>query len=365
MALAIFSMFFGAGNAIFPLILGMETQDQCGWAFIGLLLTAIGGPLLGLLGATLFHGKCSDFFSCTGKVPSAVLIAVTLALLGPFAVLPRCVTVAYAAAASFWPVIPLWLFALVFCLATLFCCWKQRLILPILGYFLSPVLIGCLLMVIYQGYVSEQVLVESSRSQWSALAYGISTGYDTMDLIASIYFASGIWTIVALKTGDSPPRIFKMTLKAGALGCLLLAFIYLGLTHAAAKFSPYLNGIPPEQLITRLANIALGPVLGTVASVAVILACLTTVISLAMTISNILCTEIFPNILSYRTTLHIILVITVIMANLGFGIIMQIIHPVVAVCYPFIILLTIVNIYRKLAAKLQQDEALVSVGVAQ
>ena len=56
MAIAIFSMFFGAGNAVFPLLLGMKTQGRFDFAFLGLLLTGIGGPLLGLLGATLFPG---------------------------------------------------------------------------------------------------------------------------------------------------------------------------------------------------------------------------------------------------------------------------------------------------------------------
>ncbi|MBA3238637.1 MAG: branched-chain amino acid transport system II carrier protein [Parachlamydiaceae bacterium] len=103
LSLAIFSMFFGAGNAIFPIILGATSQIQIGWAFIGLFITAIGGPLLGLLGATLFHGRCIEFFNRAGKIPGALLIFVSLALLGPFAVIPRCVTVAYVA---FEPILP-------------------------------------------------------------------------------------------------------------------------------------------------------------------------------------------------------------------------------------------------------------------
>ena len=68
MAVAIFSMFFGAGNAIFPLILGRDSQDQFLWAFTGLFLTAIGGPLLGLITATLFKGRFKAFFFEQAKV---------------------------------------------------------------------------------------------------------------------------------------------------------------------------------------------------------------------------------------------------------------------------------------------------------
>lgn len=348
MAFAIFSMFFGAGNAIFPLILGIEAQDQFNWAFFGLLLTAIGGPLLGLLGATLFHGKCIGFFHQAGKIPGTALLVITMALLGPFAVLPRCVTVSYAAFASFVPSVPLWVFAVAFCTAALLCCWKQRYILPALGYVLSPALIGCLLLIIFKGNTSVADPASNGLRPWGAFRMGLSTGYDTMDLIAAIYFSSGIWAIVSHKIKDAPAMIFKMTLKGGILGCLLLAMVYLGLARAAANHSAVLADVAPEALITQLAQHVLGPVLGAVANLAVALACLTTVVSLTMTLSRLLSDEIWKKDDAYSYSVIVMLMITAVMANLGFETMMRIIHPVVSVCYPFIIMLTCVNIYQKL-----------------
>lgn len=353
MALAIFSMFFGAGNAIFPLILGMKTQGAFHWAFLGLLTTGIGGPLLGLVGSTLFYGKFTDFFAWTGKSFSSFIIITTLALLGPFGVLPRCVTVAYEATHSIFPSTPGWLFSGLFCASALFCCWKQRLVLPVLGKFLSPVLIASLLFIIYQGYQTEMPIIESTQSNWNAFTFGISTGYDTMDLIASIYFSSGIWRLISLqlekKGSCSIKSIFRTTLISGTMGCFLLALIYFGLAGAAARFSPYLIDIPPQQLMTQLANITLGSTWGSVANLAIMLTCLTTVVSLTMTISHILCSEIFKGTFSYHQWLGLMMVITTIMSNFGFELIMMIIHPVVSICYPFIIAITLVNIYRKMS----------------
>ena len=103
LAVAIFSMFFGAGNAIFPLILGKNTQDLCGIASLGLFCTGILGPILGLATASLYQGKIKDFFYGAGKWLGGFLMIITLALLGPFAVLPRCLTVAHAAFSQLIP----------------------------------------------------------------------------------------------------------------------------------------------------------------------------------------------------------------------------------------------------------------------
>lgn len=341
-------MFFGAGNVIFPLIIGIEAQNRFGWAFFGLFLTGIGGPLLGLLAATLYQGKFLNFFSWTGKFPTIIFVTVTLALLGPFGVLPRCLIVAHAATTTLFPSIHMWLFSIAFCLIALICCWKKRYIIPILGFVLSPILIGCLVLIIYQGYTSNEVMIGSQLSAWNAFSLGFLKGYDTMDLISAIYFSSGIWVLVTRQVQGGTADVFKLTLKAGVIGCLLLAVIYFGLTHAAAQFSTNFVSIPPEQLMTHLANITLGPVMGSVANLAVVLACLTTVVSLVMTISNILCLEIFCKQKLYHITLYGMLLITALMANFGFGGIMRIIHPIISICYPLIIVITLVNIYQKL-----------------
>ena len=350
MAVAVFSMFFGAGNAIFPLILGMQTGGHFGWAFCGLLLTGIGGPLLGLIGGTLYRGHCVRFFSRAGKVGGALLVGLTLALLGPLAVMPRCITVAHAAMTPLFPALSLWIFAPVFCILGLILCFKRKYLLPILGYVLSPLLIGCLLLIIGQSLFMPTALTTTvAMTPMNAFGAGLSTGYDTMDLIASIYFSAGIWTMIEIHSKDKSPRyIFSTTLKAGILGCLFLALIYLGLTHAAAVYAPQLANVPPALLMTQLANTALGPTLGFIANMAIALACLTTVISLVMTLSQIISHQIFKGRVSYHAVLVVQLMIAALMAQVGFNGIMTAIHYPISVAYPVIIVLTMINIFFKL-----------------
>lgn len=347
LSLAIFSMFFGAGNAIFPISLGATSQSQVGWAFLGLFITAIGGPLLGLLGATLFHGRCIEFFNSAGKIPGALLILVSLALLGPFAVIPRCVTVAHVAFEPFFPSTPMWLFATIICGLSLFCCWKKQFLFPILGKILSPVLIICLLSLIYQGIFSEAAIIENTMGNAEALSYGLKTGYDTMDLIAAIYFSAGIWILLERFNLKSDKEVVWVTLSSGTIACVLLAIIYMGLSFTAAKYSLLLEGIAPEKLMTHLAYLMLGPQLGLIANVAIGLACLTTIISLTMTLAQVISRDLFPK-LSYHNAMMGILCITALMSNVGFGMIMQLLDSALWIGYPAIIALTLYNIAKKL-----------------
>jgi len=65
--IAIFSMFFGAGNVVFPLLLGLHSKSQFPPALLGLIITSIGFPLLGVIGSSLFQGRALPFFMKTGK----------------------------------------------------------------------------------------------------------------------------------------------------------------------------------------------------------------------------------------------------------------------------------------------------------
>ncbi len=347
LAIAIFSMFFGAGNTIFPLLLGVEAKSRFGLAFLGLLLTSVGGPLLGLITALLFQGKVKAFFSRFGKVIGMILLGASLALLGPLAVLPRCITVAHAAITPIFPGISLGIFALIFALLCLLCCYKENSLLSILGYILSPLLLGCLLIIILKGGLSNQTLIASSLTGKEAFRHGLFTGYHTMDLIAAIFFSSGIWNMIAMREQTTSARTVKVTLRAGVLACALLGLVYFGLGYTAALYAPSLEGIPPAQLICHLALLTLGPLGAQVANAAVALACLTTVISLTMTISELVAQELLPKRIAYKKGCCVILALAAALSLIGFERIMVVIHAVVVVCYPLIIVLTLVNSFYK------------------
>jgi len=60
--LAMFAMFFGAGNVIFPLTIGHLAQDKTLYGIFGLLLTAVIVPFAGLIAMMLYDGDYKQFF---------------------------------------------------------------------------------------------------------------------------------------------------------------------------------------------------------------------------------------------------------------------------------------------------------------
>ena len=66
-AFAMFSMFFGAGNVAFPLVIGRFAADKNFYAAIGFLITAVGVPFLGLVASILFEGNYLRFFCRMGR----------------------------------------------------------------------------------------------------------------------------------------------------------------------------------------------------------------------------------------------------------------------------------------------------------
>ena len=65
--LALFSMFFGSGNLIYPLFIGQLAEGQWITATMGFLLTAVLVPLAGVAAMVVYKGDYTAFFGCLRK----------------------------------------------------------------------------------------------------------------------------------------------------------------------------------------------------------------------------------------------------------------------------------------------------------
>lgn len=356
---AIFSMFFGAGNVIFPLSLGQNIGEPINYALLGLVLTGIGAPLLGLFSTILFEGDCKQYFSRIGEVPAYLLVILIIAIIGPFGAMPRCFTVAHSALLPYFPDLSLFNFSVMSGVLVTLCVWKRALILPILGMVLSPLLLISLVLIIVKGFFTSQDPIATEYTPTAALLKGLHQGYDMMDLLASFFFAVVIWDLLKEKFALKGQQMTAETLApicfmASIVGGILLALIYIGLSKVAAENMQAMAGVSQEQLLSHIAIYVLGSRFAFIANVAMALACLTTVISLAATVADVILVEFKESRVGNGRQLHydslivIIMIITVIFSNLGFGKLMAILHPIVLVCYPAIIVLSICNLLYKL-----------------
>ncbi len=349
---AMFSMFFGAGNVVFPLALGQYAQGNISFAIIGLLITAVGVPFLGLIAMSLFRGNYQHFFARMGNGPGTIVTAIIMALIGPFGAIPRCIALAYSTATTFLPGISLPVFSLFSCLLIFLLTIKRNNIVNILGYILTPFLLISLGIIIVMGLIYSPPMTPSSETPITVFLEGLMQGYQTMDLLGAFFFSSVV--LVGLKK-DLPPQdlnnsklLLKLTLWASAIGALLLSVTYIGFSFLASFHTENLIDIQPENLISHIAILVLGDQAGIVVCVAVALACLTTAIALCSVFAEYLHEDITKYKMSYTISLIITLAITYWISTLNFMVIIGFLGPILEICYPALIILSICNIAYKL-----------------
>ena len=94
--LMVFSIFFGAGNLIFPPALGQAAGTNLLPAILGFLLTGVGLPMLGIVAIALRGGQYTEFIAEHVHPRFAVLLLTVLYLtIGPLFAIPRTGAVSF------------------------------------------------------------------------------------------------------------------------------------------------------------------------------------------------------------------------------------------------------------------------------
>ncbi len=361
--LALFSMFFGAGNIIFPLIVGRLSGTETPYAILGLGLSAVAFPFLGLIAMMLYSGNIVAFLSRLGKWPALILLFILQMSQGPIGALPRLVTLMHASIKSYVPC-PLLLFSLVICGLIFLLTVRPQRIIHLLGVILTPLLLLTLAILIIVGSIGApeaQIPIESSAHFFGQ---GLKMGYQTTDLIAALLFATVILPHVSQGTSDPKVIRRRMTL-ASLIASGLLMVTYIGLCWISAHHSWTFGEVPPEELLNHIAIQVLGPFGGLISSAAVFLACLTTAISLAAVFAHYLRHDLLKSKLSNAPALILILGLTAAMATLGFSGIVKLWGPVLDALYPALIVLCLFNIaYRLYSVKPIQAPVFFTLGLA-
>ena len=329
----IFSMFFGSGNAIFPIELGVHHGNGVIAAIFGLGATAIVLPFAGLTAITLYHGNLQAFLNQAGKTP-ARLLAVTLVLtLGPLVTLPRCVSVAHASLIPYFPNLSLFWFSWLFCFLAWCCVIRPHHMNTLLGRILSPLLTSCLFAIITLGLWYRQTPTANGVNNLDAFTTGFVTGYGTLDLLAALFFGPTIWNLQPSHT-TTQERIGQIIVSS-LYSFLILAFIYSGLAYVGSSF-PELRHTESVFLLAELAQKTLGPFGGMVANFAVVLACLTTIIGLTLSLGSFRPQRTLLTPTRYYSA---VLLLTAVVAPVGFSQIMIFLTPTLKVVYPAVIVL--------------------------
>lgn len=347
-------MFFGSGNLVFPITVGQQSGGHHFFSSLGILLTGVIVPLLGVLGMMLHKGSLKSFFSSFGSIGTLVFSFGALALMGPFGVLARCFTVAHGAVESIFPSVPLFVTSLLFCAFIYLMTIKKNTVIPTLGTILTPLLlaaIGAIAFFAYKDFtpvsfpVSEKML--QATSAWVAFKNGFFQGYQTMDLLASFFFSVFVIKHLESRSKEGEKGHLKVFLQSAAFGGGILAAVYCVLVSLGSMYAGSLATLPPQDMLGYIAMRTLGHMSGPCLCILIVLACFTTAVVLASLFADFIAKDLCKEKLKPRSAMLITLVIGFSVSTLGFSAIAKFLGPLLQIIYPSLIVLTLVNIAHK------------------
>lgn len=344
--LAMFSMFFGSGNLVFPLVVGQISNGHFGLATFGIWLTGVVVPFLGILAMLLFNGSSQDFFGRLGKPATFWFPLIALSLMGPFGVLARCITVAHGAFRLLLPETSLWMFSSLLCVCLFLLAIRKNKIVPLLGSILTPFLLLSLGAIAVFGLLSVELPEAAPNGGWTGFKNGIFQGYQTMDLLAAFFFSAFVIKHLKEATGTHTP--LSTFFKSSLIGAGLLSTIYFILVLLGAMYAPELGAIPPQEMLGFVAQRSLGPLAAPIVCIAVILACITTAIVLTSLFADFLRKEVAKEKIGNSAALAVTLTIAFFTSTLEFSGIAKILGPILEATYPALIVLTVLSIFHKL-----------------
>ncbi len=346
---ALFSMFFGSGNLVFPIAVGQESQGHYLLASLGIILTGVVIPFLGVLGMMLYKGDLHSFFQSFGKKGIFLFSFLALALMGPFGVLARCLTVAHGTLLLLLPNASLPLTSLGMCIIIYFFAINKSRIVASLGAVLTPCLLAAIGAIAYFGLREGMPVQALETGNWESFKNGFFQGYQTMDLLAAFFFSQFVLNHLYSKSDHSDEESsLKIFFKASLLGATILSSIYFAMVLLGWMYAPMLLNKPPQEMLGLIAIESLGSLAAPCICIAVIFACLTTAIVLASLFADFLCQSVAKDKIGNQFALFITLSIGFLVSTLDFVGIAKFLGPVLEAVYPALIALTLFNIFNKL-----------------
>jgi LIVCS family branched-chain amino acid:cation transporter len=356
---AMFSMFFGSGNLIFPLLIGFKSQSLYIYAIFGFSITAVCVPFLGMLSMMKFKGDRKEYFAVLGKTPAFVLTLLMLMLMGPFGVIPRCVDVAFGGFEVMLPGLTIWVFSAFFCTAIGALIWRTNNIVDIIGLFLTPIKLGSYILLIIIGILFAAPVNHTELAPTSSFILGLHKGYQTMDLLASFFFASTIYHYLKRALGEncSDEKLVRMGILASLVGGLLLALCYIGLVKLGHLYSPFLVNVPQESMLAVIAQQTLGTYAVPFIAVTLAVSCLATATILAALFADFVKEDICKNKISRPHAIIFTVLASFALSLFGFETICNWLGYILEWIYPFLVAFSVYQLVNKFRTNSKVIEA--------
>ncbi len=342
---ALFAIFFGAGNLIFPPSLGMAAGDKWALAAFGFLLTDPVLPILGVIATAKVGGKAEDLGKRVSPGFAKILGAVCILVIGPLFAIPRTAATVYEIAVKpVAPSVPIIVISLIFFILTYIFACNQGHVIDNIGKILTPLLLIILAAIVIASIVTPVGPIVATKPDRYFLI-GFQEGYQTMDALGASLMAGIVLTDLIFKGYKERKEQEYMTIRVGLVSGVLLLLVYGGLTFVGATGSAVFKpGITRVDLLLGLVDGLFGRVGAISIAIAVTLACLTTSVGLTSTAANFF-NSVSNGKLSYKAVSIAVVLCSLFLSVIGVEGLINIAIPILSTVYPVMIVLILMTLF--------------------
>ena len=347
-SIMLFGLFFGAGNLIFPPMLGNQAASMTWPSLLSFSITAVLFPVLGVV-AVAKTGGLSNLANRIGPKFSLIYTSMIYLSIGPGLGIPRAGSMPFEMAikpqltGQSQELLARLLYTLIFFSLAYLISLNPGKLVDRMGKYLTPALLILILVMFLGVFVNNNGQVAKPVQEYSEMprVKGFLEGYNTMDAVSALNFGLVISLAIKSFNIEDEKKVIKYTIGTGALAGIVLFIVYSMLAYIGKTSS--LQGQGVENGAVILANTT-SQYFGSFGFILLILifslACLTTCVGL-LTSGSSYFEGLSKNKISYKKWLRIWTLFSFIVANFGLNLILKISVPILTAIYPISLILII------------------------
>ena len=342
---ALFAIFFGAGNLIFPPYLGVTAGENWGIATLAFLIS---DPLLSIIAVMVVAALGGSALNVGRRVHplfASALAAICVLLIGPIFAVPRTGASTHEIfVQSYVPEAPQWITSLVFFGIVLWITYQENSVMDAIGKYLTPILL-IILFLIFVGAVLQPNASFAATDRTGLFAQGFKEGYQTMDVLGAPLLAGVVMKDITRRGYLNKKDQFRMMFGVGIVAFILLALVYSTLAYSGASMSTVIDSTAQRAaMLTTIVKNLLGSWGQLAMGLAVCFACLTTAIGLTTTCGQYF-EEVSKGKISYKKTILVTVAVEFIISFVGVDSLINLAVPVLTFIFPIMIALILFSAF--------------------
>jgi len=342
---ALFAIFFGAGNLIFPPYLGVTAGENWGITTLAFLIS---DPLLSIIAVMVVAALGGSALNVGRRIHplfASALAAICVLLIGPIFAVPRTGASTHEIfVQSYFPSAPQWITSLVFFGIVLWITYKENSVMDAIGKYLTPILL-LILFLIFVGAVLQPNASFAATDRTGLFAQGFKEGYQTMDVLGAPLLAGVVMKDITRRGYLNKKDQFRMMFGVGIVAFILLALVYSTLAYSGASMSTVIDSTAQRAaMLTTIVKNLLGSWGQLAMGLAVCFACLTTAIGLTTTCGQYF-EEVSKGKISYKKTILVTVAVEFIISLVGVDSLINLAVPVLTFIFPIMIALILFSAF--------------------